>query len=420
VARLKGGYGNSADAAGPCVPAFTCPIVGLQRDMDRRQLFRSAAAAAAGLLVERRPLRAALSAPVSLGRCRTYGPVEVTAALGKMFDQLGGIGKLVNGKTVAIKINLTGEPTSLVNGLPIGETHYTHPNVIGAAVQLIGKAGAKRIRILESPMSTVDPVEEVMRQAGWKVADIAHAAARVEFENTNYLGAGRRYHRLRVPFGGLVFPAYDLNHSYEECDVYVSIAKLKEHNAAGVTLSMKNSFGITPATIYGSGAGTDEPSLEPRGNRGGALHSGSRAPSRSAPQELNPGSPRQAGYRIPRVVVDLAAARPIHLQVIDGIRTIAGGEGPWGPNPKTAVAPGILVAGTNPVATDAITMAVMGYDPMADRGTAPFETADSTLRLAEEAGLGTRDPKNIEVVGLSVKEALFDFAALRANRHMDR
>jgi uncharacterized protein (DUF362 family) len=333
-----------------------------------------------------------------------------------MFDQLGGIGRLVKGKTVAIKVNLTGEPTNLLNGLPVGDTHYTHQNVIGAAVHLIGKAGAKRIRILESPMSTIVSVEEVMRKAGWNVGDIANAASRVEFENTNYLAAGQRYHRFKVPFGGLVFPAYDLSHAYDECDVYVSLAKLKEHNAAGVTLSMKNTFGITPATIYGSGAGEDEPSIEPRGNRAAALHSGNRAPSRSAPQELDPASPRQAGYRVPRVVVDLVAARPIQLQVIDGIRTMSGGEGPWGPNPKTAVAPGVLIAGTNPVATDAIAMAVMGYDPMADRGSAPFEHADSTLRLAEEAGIGTRDPKKIEVAGIPVKEALFDFAALRRER----
>ena len=393
------------------IPSLCCA-----ESTDRRDLLRGTAAAVAGLLFQQRHLRAAPTAPVSIRRCGRYDPTEVTAALAKMFDQLGGIGRLVNGKTIAIKVNLTGTPTTTLNGLPVGDTHYTHPNVIGAAVQLIGKAGAKRIRILESPMSTALSVEEVMRQAGWKVSDIANAAPRVEFENTNYLGVGRRYHRLRVPFGGLVFPAYDLNHSYEECDVYVSLAKLKEHTAAGITLSMKNSFGITPATIYGSGAGRDEPSIEPVGNRAAALHSGNRAPSHSAPQELDPSSPRQAGYRVPRVVVDLVAARPIHLQVIDGIRTMSGGEGPWGPNPKTAVAPGVLIAGTNPVATDAIAMAVMGYDPMADRGTAPFETADSTLRLAEQAGIGTRDPNNIEVAGISIKEARFDFAALRRER----
>jgi hypothetical protein len=54
-------------------------------------------------------------------------------------------------------------------------------------------------------------------------------------------------------------------------------------------------------------------------------------------------------------------------------------------------------------------MAIMGFDPMADRGTAPFETSDNTLRLAEELGVGTRDLKQIEVIGTSIQEARFKF-----------
>ena len=73
--------------------------------------------------------------------------------------------------------------------------------------------------------------------------------------------------------------------------------------------------------------------------------------------------------------------------------------------------PGLLVAGTNPVNTDAICMALMGFDPMADRGTHPFETSDSMLRLAEDVGLGTRDLKRIELVGPPLNEARFDFKA---------
>ena len=58
-------------------------------------------------------LRRALSAPtqpVAVSRCMTYGP-ELLPALDKMFDQLGGLGRLVKGKTVAMKINLTGAPS---------------------------------------------------------------------------------------------------------------------------------------------------------------------------------------------------------------------------------------------------------------------------------------------------------------------
>ena len=64
--------------------------------------------------------------------------------------------------------------------------------------------------------------------ANWEPTDLLRAATRVEFENTNYLGTGKKYSRLPVPKGGHMFRAYDLNHSYEDCDVFVSIAKMKD------------------------------------------------------------------------------------------------------------------------------------------------------------------------------------------------
>jgi hypothetical protein len=180
----------------------------------------------------------------------------------------------------------------------------------------------------------------------------------------------------------------------------------------GITLAMKNSFGITPATIYGEGAGVDEPAVIPHGGRS-MLHRGHRQPSRSAPPENDPTTPREDGYRVPRIVADLVAARPIHLSIVDGIETMTTGEGPWiawGRERRIhRVKPGLLIVGANPVTTDAVGGAVMGFDPMADRGTAPFETCDSTLKLAEQHGVGTRDLKNIEVIGVPIKDALFPF-----------
>jgi uncharacterized protein (DUF362 family) len=108
------------------------------------------------------------------------------------------------------------------------------------------------------------------------------------------------------------------------------------------------------------------------------------------------------------------AARPIHLAVIDGIYTMTGGELPnqdrnWIHKP---VHPGLLIAGMNCVSTDAVAMATMGFDPMADRGSAPFETCDSTLRLAEHLGVGTRDLSRIEVTGTPIAKARFRFPTL--------
>jgi uncharacterized protein (DUF362 family) len=384
----------------------------------RRDWLRTAASAVSGAYLAGSPfMRAAEApaAPVALARCKTYDSGELMPAMQKMFDQLGGLGRLVKGKTVAIKINLTGSPTYRLGYAALEDTHYTHPRVIATAAQLLSKAGARRIRILESPWATAEPLEEYLLRANWEPRDILGAAPNVEFENTNYLGFAKKYSRLNVPFGGYVFPAFDLNHSYEDCDVFVSIAKLKEHATAGVTLSMKNCFGITPCTIYGQGAGVDEPSELPKGGRT-IVHQGARGPSKSAPQEKDPKTPRQDTWRVPRTVVDLVAARPVHLAIIDGVKTMTGGEGPWIREDLKPVAPGLLVAGLNPVNTDAVAMAVMGFDPLADRGTPPFERCDSIVKLAEEAGLGTRNLSRIEVIGSTIAEVRFDFAALRKQR----
>src|ERR1039458_5223959 len=232
-------------------------------------------------------------------------------------------------------------------------------------------------------------------------------APRVEFENTNYLGRARKYVRMATPKGGHMFRAFDLNHSYQDCDVFVSLAKMKDHATAGVTLSMKNCFGITPVTIYGDGAGIDEPSIEPHGGRG-IMHDGHRQPSKSAPSENDPKTPREDTYRVPRIVADLVAARPIDLAIVEAVRSMAGGEGPW-VKPSRAIRPGVLVAGTNCVATDAVCMAVMGYDPLAVRGAPPFEKCDSTLQLAEELGVGPRDRRCIEMVGSPLRGTLFRY-----------
>jgi uncharacterized protein (DUF362 family) len=216
------------------------------------------------------------------------------------------------------------------------------------------------------------------------------------------------YTRFPVPRGGHLFPAYDLSSAYAESDVLVSMNKLKEHATAGVTLSIKNLFGISPTTIYGNKVPVDEPAPVPYGGRQEIGHEGRRQPPKSSPPEKDPNSPRDAGYRIPRFIADLAAAAPPSLEILDGIETIAGAELPRGDSTK-AVSPGVLVAGTNAVSTDAVAMAVMGFDPMADRGKAPFETCDNTLRLAEELGVGTRNLGQIEVVGTPIKDVVFKF-----------
>jgi uncharacterized protein (DUF362 family) len=357
--------------------------------------------------------RAAPAATVSIARCGSYGP-ELEAALDRMFDQLGGLGRLVKGRTVAVKLNLTGPPNIRLGSLPAGVAHWVHPRVIGAVVHLIDRAGARRVRLLESGYASAIALGEYMYKAGWDPEEIVRAGQRVDLENTNGPGGGKDYHRFDVPGGGLLFPSYLLNPSYLDCDTFVSLGKLKVHMTAGVTLTMKNCFGNIPTTVYGDYSPKDRPDDRPRSGRNAVFHSGTRPPSSPAAPEVDPSSPRHGGYRIPRVVVDVCAARPIDLGIVDGIDSMGGAEGPWGGGEPCH--PGVLVAGTNCVNTDAVATAVMGFDPMAAAGSAPFDDCDNFLELAERVGLGSRDLGRIEIAGTPIREARFDFAPLQRSR----
>jgi uncharacterized protein (DUF362 family) len=375
--------------------------------MTRRELLALAASAplagTKSLLAKEAP-----TAPVSIAKCRSYDE-DLAATLSTMFDQIGGLGRLVKNKTVTIKLNLTGSPGLRFQGKPLGSTHYTHPKTIMAMVHLLDQAGARRIRLVESAWATSGPLEEYMLDSGWNVRAMQSISPKLEFENTNALGKGKKYSRLKTASGGYIFPAYDLNHAYEDTDVFMSMAKLKNHATCGVTLSMKNIFGITPASIYGDDAGVDGPNENPGSGRVSVCHLGKRGPAKTAPQENDPNSSRQPGYRMPRIVAELVTARPIDIAFIDGVETMAGGEGPWIRKNLRWVQPGVLILGTNPVTTDAVATAVMGYDPRADRGTTPFNDCDNTMKLAEALGAGTADLKRIEVVGQSVEAVKFPF-----------
>lgn len=352
--------------------------------------------------------QAAPALPVSIAKCRTYGD-EVVRQLAIQFDQIGGLGALVRGKTVTIKLNLTGG--NRFPGYTAGQTHWVHPQVVGACCHLLGKAGAARIRLVEGA-GHGDSLEDKMLEGGWDVEAIRRAAAKVEFEETNTLGSGKRYVRLKAakPY---VYPAFDLNHSYADTDVFLSLAKLKQHEECGITLAIKNMFGIAPNSIYGDDAGADEPNENARRGREQVLHYGRRQPPKSAPQELELKSERYEGYRVPRISVDLAAARPIDLAIIDGIESCSGGEGPWveGAKPNR---PGVLMVGRNAVSTDAVAAAVMGIDPRAKRFRVrkthldiPNDPlwADNPMLLAEAAGLGSADLGRIEVRGVPINDA---------------
>ena len=259
----------------------------MNSNFTRREFLGSAALAAAGATLVPSALASALKAPasrVAIGLCRNTTARSPTSSP-PCSTSSADSSKLVNGKTVAIKLNMTGAPnmtssTDAQSRCPLGSSRRSSARSSPCSA----RPERTRVRLLESAPSGTKPLEDFMIAAGWQPKDFASAANRVEFENTNFLGSGKTYARFMVPGGGLMYAGYDLNHSYRDTDVFVSLAKLKEHRTAGVTLSMKNCFGITPCTIYSEQAPVDEPEHRSRG------------------------LPRAHAHRLPRAAQERAAA----------------------------------------------------------------------------------------------------------------
>ena len=358
----------------------------MNHNFDRRQFLKGAAAVVGastlGLYWPGRLFaKDAPTSPVSIGLCKTYEKDAVLKQLDTMMDQLGGLKKLVAGKTVAVKVNMTGNPKDKVLDVEAGRTFQIHPTMALAVAVLLDKAGAKRVRFLESTGQT-DPFEKYLEGAGWDLKAMSALKTKIEFEDTRNLGNGKKYVEVKVPWGGNLFPAYHLNHSYVDCDFYISLAKLKNHFEAGVTLSIKNSFGISPPSIYGQ----HEHDEQSKKNRVEILHLGNVGPADGVPQELDPKTPRRRSYRVPRYTIDTLGIRPIDLAIIDGIESMSAGEGPWNKDLQLQK-PGVLLAGCNAVCTDAISTSLMGYDPMSKPATGPFP-GDNHIAMGGGVGPG--------------------------------
>jgi uncharacterized protein (DUF362 family) len=353
-------------------------------------------------------------AKVAIVACTSYAVAQVQAALNQAFTLLGGIGGLVNGKTVTVKVNLTcGGTYQDQFGLPPGQSYITDGATATALASVLFSNGAAMVRFVDSAPFAL-PMDQVLASAGWDVPTLL-AVGNVELENTRNLGSGTAYSILKVVGTGYLFNYFELNHCYQDTGVFISLAKLKQHLTAGVTLSMKNVYGSTPNSLYGVGA----PSESGVGYRGPLHGDGAADWDGINPPGANTSTPpTDAGSRIPRIVADINAARPVHIGIIDGITSMSGGEGPWAPN-AAPTSPGILIAGLNQVSTDAVAIALMGYpNPLAARGTPPFATCDNHLLLASQNNVGIADLLQIEVLGMSIKSALYPYpeVALRPLR----
>jgi uncharacterized protein (DUF362 family) len=315
---------------------------------------------------------------VAIATARDYDRQTIYKQVRDLLDAIGGLGDVVHsGDRVAIKVNLTGGTGSkpLPGYAPI-DSYITHPEVVRALGGLVRDAGARQVYIVEAAYEWASFVD-------WGYEEVAQAID-AELINLNDTAPYSDFAQTPVPGAGFIYPQLTFNHLLEEVDAFISVPKIKCHYCCGVTHSLKNLVGLVPARFY---------RLNEQHNHRSAFH----------------GPDEEMGTRLPRVVVDLNRARPVHLALLDGIKTTEGGEGPWIAS-MAYVHMGVLMAGKDPVATDAVATAAMGYDPTARRDQGPFLRADNHLNIAAEMGLGTNRLDEIEILGPSIDDVKVRFA----------
>ena len=349
------------------------------------------------------------NAPVAIGRCRNYNYAAVKSSLAGLFDLLGNVNALVAGKHVVIKV--VAHPPADVDSLNQFMTYDSHAEVVKAAAKLFVERGATHVTIVENIYSTLGGAADFAAM-GYNIASFQAeiGAPNLSFRNTRNLEGGASYVDRPVGSGAYLYDFFRMNRIYDVENlpgggVFVSLAKMKNHEVAGVTLAMKNLFGVAPSSQYGQAP----PNENSTNSRGGSFHNAEAGyPGRNG----NAAGPL-AGDNVPRVIVDLNRARPIHLAILDGIVAEHGGEGPWNRSHLGIAAPGLLLAGCNALNVDSVAAAVMGYDPQAPDYRFPWANSRNHLALAAAKGLGTTDIKQIEVRGLSIAKARYDMPPTR-------
>lgn len=318
----------------------------------------------------------AWKAVAATGKLASYDPAPLRRELARMLDGLGGLGGLVRpGARVCVKANLTGGTWwDSPDKPPATELFVTHPAVIGALCELLKDAGAAQITICDG-LGDATSFEKwgytaMAKPLGARLVDLCNPDPYPAF--------------IRFPVGpkARVYPEFYLNRVLSELDVFISVGKMKCHSTTGVTLSLKNLIGIAAISEYRRSR------LD---NNRSAFHGDIKFDT-----------------RLPRVVVDLNLARPVHLALIDGIYTAEAGAGPWDAG-LAQVKPGLLVASRDPVAADAVAASLMGFNPAAPSGKFPFLHGENHLHLAAETGLGTLDLSQTGISGPPIKEIAYKF-----------
>ena len=252
-------------------------------------------------------------------------------------ELLGGIDKFIkSGDVVFIKPNVCG-------GVVGRRGTYTSPEVITALIELI-KEKSSRVIVGEADSEMYD-ADRMLNETG-----IRRAAEDCGAEVVNLSRGGMV---KKVVTDAYMLREFEISKVVAEADKIISVPVAKAHSITDVTLSLKCMFGVLP--------------------------------------EKHKAKYHKLGINM--VIADIVKAFPPHLSVVDASIGLEG-EGPFKGNP---VALNLIICGDNAVATDSVTVSVLGYKPAKIKH----------LELATKSGLGPINLEGIDIKG--EKEAKREF-----------
>jgi uncharacterized protein (DUF362 family) len=252
----------------------------------------------------------------------------------------------VRGKKIVLKPNLVEfDPKGVIN---------TNPLFVEAAIDCFLTLGAREVLVAEGPGHRRDN-EYLLTASGMYGVLKEHGVQYIDLNNDDV-----RPTRLRSSFTRL--EQLYLPETLYSADLLVSMPKLKTHHWAGVTLSMKNMFGVVPGSIYGW----------PKN----ILH----------------------WQGIHNSILDINSSLPVRqFAIVDGIVGMEGN----GPLQGQAKHSGMLIFGDDLVAVDATAARLMKIEPR-------------KIKYLAEAGkfLGNVNYENIEQIGEKLEGMQKDFRVI--------
>lgn len=254
---------------------------------------------------------------------------EIAASVRKAIELTGGLTDVIaRGDTVIIKPNLV-----IPQAPETGTT--TDPRVCKVIADMVKEIGAKPI-IAESSAVGID-TEAAFKAAGYlKLREEGYQVVDLKKEETVKVPIPRGKSLKEVSLARLVI----------EARAIISVPAMKTHDQTTVTLSLKNTKGLLPDTFKRKFHTT---------------------------------------FGLYQGVADLCTVIRPSLAVVDGIVAQEG----LGPMFGLPVGMGLIIAGKDPVAVDAVTSVVMGFGPR----------ESGCIDAAHQMKVGTADMNQIEIVG---------------------